>query len=98
MIIFDNLFLLSLHGHCLCSLDLPDLLVPQSQSSIIIIIVQHGAYASVEVEPGITRHCFDPVSILSDFIDKSHYYFPNLNVSGKTGSETNFVTYWISLT
>ena len=26
---------------------------------------------------------FEPLSILSDFDDKSQYYFPNLNVSGK---------------
>jgi len=26
---------------------------------------------------------FEPWSILSDFEDKSQYYFPNLNVSGK---------------
>src|SRR6218665_506536 len=29
---------------------------------------------------------FDPLSILSDFKDRSQYYFPNLNVSGR---------YWI---
>jgi len=28
--------------------------------------------------------------MLSDFKDKSQYYFPNLDVSSKTGSESNF--------
>src|SRR6218665_2953398 len=32
----------------------------------------------------ITRHCFFyPLSILSDFKDKSQYYFPNFDVSGR---------------
>ena len=55
VIIFDNLFPLSLHGRCLSSLDRQDLLVPQSRTTII---AQHRAYASVKVEPDITRHCF----------------------------------------
>jgi len=40
------------------------LLVPQSRTTII---AQHRAYASVKVEPDITRHCFEPLSNLSDF-------------------------------
>ena len=31
----------------------------------------------------IKRHCFEPLGILSDFEDKSKYYFPNLDVSGR---------------
>jgi len=74
------MFWLSLQGRYLCLLDRHDLLVPHSRTTII---AQHCAYASVEVEPDITRHCFEPLSILSDFEDKSQYYFPDLNVSGK---------------
>jgi len=80
LIIFDDLFRLSLHGRCICLLDRHELLIPQSRS---IIIAQHRAHASVEVKPDITRHCLWARVILSDFEDKSHYYFPNLNVSGK---------------
>ena len=51
--LFDALFRLSLHGRCLSSLDRYDL-VPQSR---ITITAQHRAYASIEVEPDITRRC-----------------------------------------
>jgi len=48
VIIFDDLFRLSLHGRSLSSLNRKDLF-PQSRTTII---AQHRAYASVEVEPG----------------------------------------------
>ena len=48
MMIFDDLFRLSLRGRCLSSLDHHNLLVLQSRTTII---AQHWVYASVEVEP-----------------------------------------------
>jgi len=55
VIIFDALFLLSLHGRCLSSLDRHDLLVPQSRTTII---AHHRAYTSAEVETDIAQLCF----------------------------------------
>jgi len=52
VIIFDDLFGLSLYGPYLSSLDRHDLL-PKSWTAII---AQHWAYAFVEVEPDITGH------------------------------------------
>jgi len=55
VIVFDDLFRLSLHGGCLSTLDRHDL-VPQSRTTII---VQHRAYSShVEVETDIAHLCF----------------------------------------
>jgi len=55
VIIFDALFRLSLHGHCLSSLDRHALRVLQSRTTII---AQHRAHASFKVESDITRRCF----------------------------------------
>ena len=52
VIIFDDLFRLSLYGRCLCSLHRHDLLL----KLWTIIIAQHWAYASAEVEPDIAEH------------------------------------------
>src|SRR6218665_1248554 len=52
VIIFDDLLRLSVHGHCLSSLNRHDLL-PRSRTSINADI---ELYASVDVEPDITRH------------------------------------------
>ena len=75
VIIFYGLFRLSLHGRSLRSLYRHDFLFSQSRTTII---AQHRVYASVEVKPDYYTTLF-----LSDFKDKSQYYFPNLNVSGK---------------
>jgi len=97
VIIFDNLFPLSLHGRCLSSLDRQDLLVPQSRTTII---AQHRAYASVKVEPDITRHCFwSFVNFIIWFRRQVTILFPIFKcLWQKTGSESNFVANWISLT
>jgi len=81
VIIFDDLLRLSLHGRCLSLLDRHDLLVPQSRTSII---ARHRALCLCWSWARYTLF-FEPFSILSDFEDKSQYYFPNVNVgiSGK---------------
>src|SRR6218665_1922287 len=96
VIIFYGLFRLALHGRSLRSLYRHDLLFPQSRTTII---AQHRAYASVK--PRLLHDIvFEPLSILSDFKDKSQYYFPNSRskTQVKTGSVSNFATNWISFT
>jgi len=77
VITFDYIFRLSLHGGCL------DLLVHQSQlpniEPIPLLKLSEKLHA-----------IFEPLLILSDFEDKSQYYFPNLNVSGKNWVREQF--------
>src|SRR6218665_2478202 len=47
-------------------------------------------YVSVEVKPDYYKTLFFALSVLSDFEDKSEYYFPNLNVSGKNWVREQF--------
>ena len=80
MIILDDLFQLSLHGRCLNSLDHHDLLVPNHGPLQLPNIVLLTLLKLSQILHDIV---FEPLSILSDFEDKSQYYFPNINVSGK---------------
>ena len=81
MIIFDDLFRMFLHGRSLSSLDRHDLLFPQSRTTII---AQNSCLCLCWSWTRLLHDiASDPLSSLSDFKDKSQYYFQNLDVSGR---------------
>jgi len=90
--IFDDLFRLSQHCRCLCSLDRHDLLVTQSRTTIIILpnIVLMPLLKLSQILGPIHNIVCEPLSILSDLEDKSQYYFQSSNVCWKNWAKDQF--------